>query len=87
MEKLDKIHKINSKFTINHNVMKKFPMPMRQSGLSLFERCLWKTLKFQTKLVIAGGLVYYCASNGLWGEPEDTYKFLNNLCAKLHIFQ
>lgn len=87
MEKLEKIHKINSKFTLNHNIMKKFPMPLRQSGLSLPARFLWKTIKFQSKLAIAGGLVYCCASNGLWGEPEETYKFLNNLCAILHIFQ
>lgn len=87
MEKLEKIHKINSKFTINQNIMKRSPPPVRHSGLSWPARMFLRSLKYQTKVAIAGGMVYYCALNGCWGKPKESYKFLNNLCATLGIFQ
>lgn len=87
MEKLEKIHKINSKFTINQNIMKKSPPPVRQSRLGWPARFLLKSLKYQAKIAIAGGMVYYCGSNGCWGKPKESYKFLNKLCATLGIFQ
>lgn len=87
MEKLDKIHKINSKFTLNHNIMKKCPVPVLRSGFSMPEKCLLKFIKFQSKLFIAGGLVFYCSNHGLWGTPEQSYKFLNDICATFNILQ